>query len=465
MAGHPGLRGLPSVDRILVALASRGVLDAFPRRAATLCVREVLDEARQRIRRGGEAPVGDERIADEAEALLRRRFGGTLRRAVNATGIILHTNLGRAPLSAAARAAVADMASGYSTLELDLQTGQRGSRQAHLEALLRAVTGAEAGLAVNNAAAAVTLTLAALAGGRQVAVSRGELIEIGGSFRLPEVMDQSGARLMEVGTTNRTYPADYEAALDRGAALLLKVHRSNFTQSGFVHDVELTDLVALGRRRGVPVVYDLGSGCLVDLSAAGLPREPTVQASVAAGADLVLFSGDKLLGGPQAGVVVGMRAAVERCRRHPLARAFRIDKLDLAALAATLAVYLDPDRAWREIPILAMLSLTPAQRRRRALRLARRVGRVLGGTATASVVQTVGEIGGGSLPGAAVPSWAVAIRPADGRPDAWAARLRAGAVPVVGVVRDDALLLDVLALLPGDDRLLPGLLRSAAGLG
>ncbi len=462
MASNPALRQLPSVGRVLRGLESRGLLGMFSRRAATLCARDAVDAARRRMRAGGADPLGLGAVIDEAEALLRHRFGATLRRVINATGVILHTNLGRAPLSLAAQAAVAAVAEGYSTLEIDLATGERGSRQAHLENLLVAVTGAEAGFAVNNAALGVVLSLAAMAGGRDVVVSRGELVEIGGSFRMPEVMLQSGARMVEVGTTNRTYLTDYDAAVELGAAAILKVHRSNFTQRGFVHDVSVADLVALGRRRGVPVIFDVGSGCLVDLGVVGLPPEPTVQAAVGAGADLVIFSADKLLGGPQAGIVAGDRSAVDRCRRHPLARAARIDKLGLAALAATLRAYLSPETVWREIPILEMLSHTPAQRRRRASRLARAVSRALGSAASVEVVETAGEVGGGSLPGVTLSSFAVAIRPRDGRPGAWANRLREGPVPVIAVVRHDALLIDVLALLPGDDRALPGLVRPLA---
>lgn len=471
MGGHIHLRRLPSVGRVLDALEDSGLLSAFPRRAATQSVRDALEEVRRRLREAqvlppawapGDAAALERAVADRAGALLQRRFGRTLRRAINATGVMLHTNLGRAPLSAAAQAAVADAASGYSTLELDLETGERGSRHAHIETLLTSVTGAEAGFAVNNAASAVTLALAALSGGGAVAISRGELVEIGGSFRMPEVMRQGGARLLEVGTTNRTYLADFEAALADGAALLLKVHRSNFTQSGFVHDVPLEALVTLGRQRGVSVVYDLGSGCLVDLRAIGLPQEPMVQAAVASGADLVLCSGDKLMGGPQAGVIVGQRTAVDRCRRHPLARAVRLDKLTLAALAETLRAYLDPPRAWQEIPILAMLAEPEAARRRRALRLGRSLDRALGAAADVDVIATTGEVGGGSLPGTALPSYAVAVRPRAGRAETWAGRLRTAPTPVFGLVRDGALILDVLALLPGEDRLLPGLLRPLA---
>jgi L-seryl-tRNA(Ser) seleniumtransferase len=459
MAGQEALRQLPSVDRVLRELEKRGVLVEYPRRAARLCAREILDEARGRLRAGGSATSPD-RLVGDIEIRLRRRFGATLRRAINATGVILHTNLGRAPLSRAAQAAVADAAAGYSTLEIDLASGERGSRHVHLEPILTAVTGAEAGFAVNNAAGAVVLSLAALAGDRAVAVSRGELVEIGGSFRMPDVMRASHARLIEVGTTNRTYVADYEAALDLGAGVLLKVHQSNFRQRGFVHEVPLGDLARLGRNRDIPVVFDLGSGCLVDLSMVGLPPEPTVQAALAAGADLVLFSGDKLLGGPQAGLIAGRQAAVERCRRHPLARAFRLDKLDLAALTATLRAYLDHDTVWSEIPLLGLLASTQEDRRRRARRLARAVSRRLGDAAEVSTVDTSGEVGGGSLPGVAVASCAVRIAPVRGHAEAWAARLRQGRIPVIGVVREGALLLDVLALLPGEDRALAGLIAA-----
>jgi len=448
------LAGLPSVERVVHTLEIQGALAGYPRRAATLCAREVLERARRRMRDGG-PDVSPETLIEETAVLLRRRFGASLRRVVNATGVVLHTNLGRAPLSAAAQAAVADAAAGYSAVEIDLEGGGRGSRHAHIEGLLTAVTAAEAGMAVNNNAAAVTLALAALAGGTDAIVGRGELVEIGGGFRMPDVMHESGARLVEVGTTNRTYLADYEAAMERAGAVLLKVHRSNFTVRGFVHEATLEELVALGRRRDGPVVYDLGSGSLVDLATVRLPREPRVQDAVAAGAALVLFSGDKLLGGPQAGLLVGRRAAVDRCRKHPLARALRLDKLDLAALAATLLAYLDPANAWREIPVLAMLAASPAQRRRRAARLAARLHKYLGDAAAIEVVATDGEIGGGALPEATIPSHAAAIRSLAGsahpRPEDWAARLRGGSPPVIGLVRDGALLLDVLAMLPGDE--------------
>ncbi|MGQ0548266.1 MAG: L-seryl-tRNA(Sec) selenium transferase [Armatimonadota bacterium] len=451
MEAQSRLRALPSVERVVVALEAQGLLAGFPRRAATLCARQVLEDARRRLREGGpEAPP--ETIVRETAALLQRRFETSLRRVVNATGVLLHTNLGRAPLSGAAQAAVADAAAGYSALEIDLREGGRGSRHAHIEGVLTAATGAEAGFAVNNNAAAVTLALAALAGGREAVVGRGELVEIGGGFRMPDVMHQSGARLIEVGTSNRTYLSDFEAAIGPACGVLLKVHRSNFTVRGFVHEVSLEELVALGQRRGVPVVYDLGSGCLVDLAAVGLPREPTAQEALATGADLVLFSGDKLLGGPQAGLLAGRRTAVDRCRAHPLARALRLDKLDVAALAATLRAYIEPARAWREIPVLVLLAQSPAQRRRRAGRLAATLRNHYGPAASVAVVATEGQVGGGALPEATIPSYAAAVRPQAARPEEWAARLRTAAPAVVAVVRDGAVLFDVLAMLPGDDK-------------
>jgi L-seryl-tRNA(Ser) seleniumtransferase len=452
------LRQIPSVERVLQRLEQRGTLASHSRPAATASARDVLDETRKRIRLGLPAPVDPDILAEQVEERLRVRYGPTLRGVINATGVLLHTNLGRAPLSRAAQVAAANIAGGYSTLEVDLETGERGSRHRHVETLLTSVTGAEAGFAVNNAAGGVLLCLAALSGGRGAVVARGELVEIGGGFRMPDVMRQSGSRLVEVGTTNRTYVEDFDAITDADIALLVKVHRSNFSISGFTRDVPLAAMVEAGRRRGVPVLYDLGSGCLIDLSTVGLPKEPTVQDAVAAGADVVVFSGDKLLGGPQAGLVVGRRAAIEVCRRHPLARALRIDKLDLAALIETLRAYLDIETAWREIPILDMLRRTASERRRRARRLGRLIAAAVGDKAQVSVVDSDGEVGGGSLPGVRIPTFAVALRPPQQAPspgtvvNAWAAALRNGTPAVLGMVHAGALRLDVLALMAGDDR-------------
>jgi L-seryl-tRNA(Ser) seleniumtransferase len=398
------LRELPSVDRL-----------------ATSVARVVLDERRAELL-GGARDEPD--LVERAAARLRP----SLRRVVNATGVIVHTNLGRAPLSDDARAAVLRTATGYSNLELDLNEGARGSRHAHVEALLRELTGAEAAMAVNNCAAAVLLSAAALAGdGREIVVSRGQLIEIGGSFRIPEVVAQSGGVLREVGTTNRTRLRDFASALGDATGAILRAHPSNFRAVGFVEEVSIEALCGLG----VPVIDDVGSGVLAD-DAPLLAEEPAVRRSVRAGAALVCFSADKLLGGPQAGVIVGTADAVAAAKRHPLARALRIDKLSLAALEATLALYRDPERARREIPVLAMLDADPGVLHARAERLARAIG--------GEVVEAVAKVGGGALPLLELTGPAVALHSEN--PDATAARLRAGDPPVLARIQDGRVLLD-----------------------
>jgi L-seryl-tRNA(Ser) seleniumtransferase len=411
------LRDLPSVDELARAAGDPLAVDA---------ARAVLARARERIASG--LDPGD------LEAHLRTELAGMrapgLRRVLNATGVVVHTNLGRAPLAEEALARVADAARGYSNLELDLRDGVRGSRQDHLAALLRRLTGAEAALVVNNNAGAVLLALAALAEGLEVVVSRGELIEIGDGFRIPDVLARSGARLVEVGTTNRTRAADYERAIGEETALLLRVHQSNFRLVGFTELPRLEELAALAGRHGLPLVDDLGSGALLPSDSLVLgDREPTAQESLRAGADLVCFSGDKLLGGPQAGIVVGRADLVERLRRHPLQRALRIDKLSLAALEGTLLLHLDaPER----VPVLRTLAQDAETVRARAERLAAATG--------GSVEPTVGRVGGGALPLAELPSFACSLE------EALAAPLRAGEPPVVGIVRDGRLLLDCLTL-------------------
>jgi L-seryl-tRNA(Ser) seleniumtransferase len=405
------LRDLPSVDEL-----ARGIDDPL----AVAAARSVLERAREEIRAG--ADPGD--LAGRLQEELRAARAPSLRRVLNATGVIVHTNLGRAPLAQEALAQVLDSARGYSNLELDLDEGARGSRQDHVAPLLRRLTGAEATLVVNNNAAAVLLALAALAEGREVVVSRGELIEIGDGFRIPDVLARSGARIVEVGTTNRTRAADYDRAVGADTALLLRVHQSNFRVVGFAELPRVEELAAVARRHGLPLVDDLGSGVLTEF-----PGEPSVKESLAAGADLVCFSGDKLLGGPQAGIVAGRADLVERLRRHPLQRALRADKLTLAALEGTLRLYLDaPER----IPVLRMLKQDAATVRARAERLASLVG--------GTVEETVGRAGGGALPLAELPSFACAVE------DSLAAPLRNGEPPVVGIVRDGKLLLDCLTL-------------------
>jgi L-seryl-tRNA(Ser) seleniumtransferase len=406
------LRELPAVDELL----RDERLAREPHALAVEAARTALERAREEIRAGVEPGDVAQRAVDELAALRRPR----LRRAINATGIVVHTNLGRAPLAERALERVADVGRGYSNLEYDLSSGSRGSRQDHVAGLLRRLTGAEAVLVVNNNAAAVLLALAALAEGREVVVSRGELIEIGDGFRIPEVLARSGARLREVGTTNRTRAADYEAAVGPETGALLRVHQSNFRVVGFAAQPSVAELARVASRHGLPLVDDLGSGVLVELE-----DEPSARRSLADGADLVCFSGDKLLGGPQAGIVAGRADLVERLRRHPLQRALRADKLTIAALEGTLALHLEaPD----EIPVVRMLREDAAVVRARAERLAALVG--------GSVETTVARVGGGALPLAELPSFACTIE------EELATPLRAAEPPVVGIVRDGRLLLD-----------------------
>jgi len=405
------LRDLPSVDEL-----ARTAADPLAVEAA----RAVLARAREEIRAGADPGDLSQRLQQELSAVRAPR----LRRVINATGVIVHTNLGRAPLAAAALEQVVDAARGYSNLEYDLAAGGRGSRQSHVTELARRLTGAEAALVVNNNAAAVMLALAALAEGREVLVSRGELIEIGDGFRIPDVLTRSGARLHEVGTTNRTRAADYENAIGPETAVLLRVHQSNFRVIGFTEQPRLQELADVARVHQLVLVDDLGSGALVDIG-----DEPTARASLAAGADLVCFSGDKLLGGPQAGIIVGRADLVERLRRHPLQRALRADKLTLAALEGTLRLALDaPD----EIPVLRMLREPAESVRARAQRLAELVG--------GEVEETVARAGGGALPLAELPSFACAVE------ESLATPLRAAQPPVIGIVRDGRLLLDCRTL-------------------
>jgi L-seryl-tRNA(Ser) seleniumtransferase len=422
MSDRDRLRELPSVDRL-----------------ATSVARAELQARREELLQGADA--GDDATVDLV-ARARARLRPRLRRVLNATGVVVHTNLGRAPLAAEAQAAVAHIAAGYSNLELDLSSGERGSRHDHVEGLLCELTGAEAAMAVNNCAAAVLLAAAALAGGRETIVSRGQLIEIGGGFRIPEVLEAAGTRLVEVGTTNRTRRGDYEAALAAGGenvGAILRAHPSNFRSVGFVQEVEIEELCELG----VSVIDDVGSGVLAD-DMALLADEPAVRRSVRAGAALVAFSGDKLLGGPQAGLLVGTRVAVDVCRRHPLARAMRIDKLSLAALEATLALYRDPAAARRALPVLAMLDADAGTLAERARELADATG--------GEVVASTARVGGGALPLLELPGPAVAIDPGPAGVNKLAAELRAGDPAVVGRIHDGRLLLDPRTLTDDEAR-------------
>ncbi len=454
------LHRLPSVERLVHRLEQEAGVGRYPRPLLVECARAVVDGARAHLLQNDPIDVSVERLLADAQRLVEDRAALTLTRAVNATGVILHTNLGRAPLSAKAQQAVTEVMAGYSTLEIDRDSGYRGSRHQHVEPLLVELTGAEAGLAVNNNAAAVLLALTAMAAGREVIVSRGELVEIGGSFRLPEVMAQSGARLVEVGTTNRTYLHDYERAITPATALLVKVHRSNFAMDGFVHDVSPNELVDVGRRHNVPVLFDVGSGALVDLRTRGLPYEPTVPDAVRAGCDVVTCSGDKLLGGPQAGILVGRARWIQLIRSHPLARAVRIDKLDAAALAATLHHYRDPQEPWTALPVLQMLAASVEDLRARAERLRTAAVKTAAASWQFEVVTTIAEVGGGALPGARLPSYALAVR-SPHSPDTLDASLRAHRPPVFGRVSDDTFLLDIRTLLPDDEPLVLHALQQA----
>ena len=446
----PTLRDIPSIDRLLLALRQRdpAASHALLRDAA----RAEVDLLRGEIQAGACLPEIRplDLLVSRATARLARDLAPSLRPVINAGGVIIQTNLGRAPLSAAALAAMARVGAGYSNLEYDLEAGARGSRSVHLESLLRRLSGAEAALAVNNNAAAIYLALSALAVGREVIVSRGQAVEIGGGFRIPDVLRQSGAALVEVGTTNRTYASDYAQAISTRTALLLRVHTSNFRLVGFVHETGLAELAELGRARGVPLLDDLGSGTLLPTAPYGLAAEPTVPESVAAGADLVTFSGDKLLGGPQAGLIVGKQDLVDQLKRHPLARALRLDKTSIAGLEATLLSYLR-GRATEEIPVWRMIAAPLGGLRARAESLARRLADT---GADAVVADCASAVGGGSLPGATLPSAGVALAPGPRGADDLGRRLRTGQPAVVARVAEGRVVFDLRTVLPEQDETL-----------
>jgi len=443
------LSALPAVETLLRHPALTRSLQSIPRVLVVEAVRAELAAERTRLRAGGPPPAADH-LAERAAARAETDWKPSLRRVLNATGIVLHTNLGRAPLSGEARAALDQVAAGYSNLEFDLATGRRGERAPGVERWLKRLTGAEAALVVNNGAAAVLTTLSALAAGRPVLVSRGELVEIGGSFRIPEILEKSGATLVEVGTTNRTHLADYERAFERrggpaAPAAILRVHPSNFRIAGFTARPELAELSALAHARRAFLIEDLGSGALVDLAAFGLEHEPTVRESLTAGCDIVTFSGDKLAGASQAGLVLGRRRLVERIRRDPLARAVRVDKLQLAALEATLPSWSDPERAAREIPALAMLATPGPELERRARALAAGLAQRLP-AGQFSVERGRGEVGGGSLPLARLEGWVVAAGVPGRAADELDRRARAAEPPVIGYIREGKFRLDVRTL-------------------
>ncbi|MEL7625922.1 MAG: L-seryl-tRNA(Sec) selenium transferase [Anaerolineaceae bacterium] len=444
------LHAIPSVDSLLNLPAMVSLQAEYGHVWCLQATRQVLEEIRSQVKNTGNLPT-EEKIVSQIESLLISQSIPTLRPVINATGVVLHTNLGRAPLCQAAIEEIAYVGSGYSTLEYDLEKGQRGKRDVHAADLLTRLTGAEAALVVNNNAGAVMLVLAALANRKKVAISRSQLVEIGGGFRIPEVMRLSGAKLVEIGTTNRTHLSDYETAIQEGANLVLLAHQSNFKIVGFTTSPELPEITKLAHQYDLNVVYDLGSGALIDPVTFGLESELTVQNALAQGADLVCFSGDKLLGGPQAGLVVGKASLIDKVRRHPFYRALRADKLCLAALSATLLEYLK-NRAVETVPVLIMLARKEADLKLQAEAWQKEL-------ATGQVLPGESMIGGGSLPGQTLPTWLLALKPKSAKQ--FSKRLRQAEIPVITRIEDDQVLLDPRTVLSSQEAVLLNNLKQA----
>jgi len=463
------LRELPAVDRLLKEPSLEKGLQRFPRSLVLQAVKETIDYYRRKIT-GSQAPgqlgeeldLSPEFLAEEALALAEKYAGMNLRPVINATGVVIHTNLGRAPLPKPAVEAMSAIAGSYSNLELSLESGKRGSRQDHLEELLCKLSGAEAAMVVNNNAAAVFLALNTIASGQEVVVSRGQLVEIGGSFRIPEIMTASGACLVEVGTTNKTHPGDYQAAVSEDTAAFLKVHTSNYHMVGFTALVETGELSEIADKNGLLLIEDLGSGVFLDVEKYGLPPEPRVQDSITAGADLITFSGDKMLGGPQAGIIVGRRELVSRIRDNQLARALRVDKFTIASLEATLQLYLEEETAVKEIPVWRMLTTGLDQLRDRAEEMAERFGSLFTG-GQVDVATGVSRVGGGALPTAELPTSLVRVVPGerDPSPSEIADRLRLNEPPVILRLQQDALLFDLRTVFEEQEDLLFEALKRA----
>ncbi len=454
------VRDLPSVNDLLELPALRALGQEHAHDVIVAAVRQELSDLRALVKDGaaldgrGEPSILAERVAHRVRLALRPK----LRDAINATGIVLHTNLGRAPIAEEAARAAYEAARGYLNLEMDLESGKRSSRQAALREWVCRLTGAESATAVNNNAAATVLVLRALCRGKEVIVSRGQLIEIGGSFRIPEIMAESGAALREVGTTNITRLVDYERAIGPNTGALMQIHTSNYRVSGFTKQVELADLVLLGKKHRLPVLDDVGSGALIDFERFGFRGEPLARRSIAAGADLVLFSGDKLLGGPQAGLIAGRQEQIQRIEKDPLMRTYRLDKMTLAALETTLRLYLNEERALREVPTLRMLATPLDELRRRAEAL---VERLRGVTAEVRVAEDQAYVGGGSLPDQAMPTWVVEVEASRVSDAELARRLRLGTPAVVGRLREGRLVLDVRTVLPHQQDALAQAVRQA----
>jgi len=446
------LRNIPKVDKVMEWQEIRDLLEGYPRPVVVEAVRHGLEKLRGEALQGIATTddFGEKAVTERVRSALERANAPGLRRVINGTGVILHTNLGRAPLSESLREAILEAAFSYSTLEFDLEKGARGSRAVHVEELVRRVTGAEAAIVVNNNAAAVLLALSSLAKGREVIVSRGELVEIGGSFRIPEVMEQSGAILREVGATNKTHLRDYRSAITPDTALLLKVHTSNFAIVGFTSEVSVEEMSGIGREASLPVMVDAGSGCFLDLAGRGIPGEHTVKDYLDAGADLVTFSGDKLLGGPQAGIIVGKRAFVEPMKKHPLLRALRVDKVTLAALEGTLRLYCDERLALSRIPTLRMLTVSAEELSSRASALVRRMRRALPAGATLKTLAGVSQVGGGTFPLLELPTTLISISMPGIPPQQLEERLRTATVPIIGRIGHGEYLLDPRTLFDKD---------------
>jgi L-seryl-tRNA(Ser) seleniumtransferase len=448
------LKQLPKIDEMMLLLEKRGILDgASPHIAKTLC-REEVETLRHRIlslKGAWEGPLPTmESVVDQVVQTIRALQRYRLRRVINATGVILHTNLGRAPLCQEAVDRIVEVSRGYSNLEFDLAKGERGIRYDHVQELLRILTGAEDALVVNNNAAAVLLVLNTLVQGREAIVSRGELIEIGGEFRVPEVMEKSGGRLREVGATNRTRLKDYEAAIGPETALILKVHTSNFRMIGFTEDTSLAELVSLGKKHGIPVMDDLGSGCFIDLTSYGLCKEPTVQEVLGSGVDIVTFSGDKLLGGPQAGLILGNRNILEKIKRNPLNRALRIDKLTLAALEATIVQYLNPRDCLTKLQVMKALTEPKAMVMKRAKKLISLLRKLPAGKISVSTVSGYAMAGGGSLPGQEIPTTLICLCVNSLSTAALESRLRGLDTPVIARIEDDRVFLDARTIMDNE---------------
>ncbi len=459
------LSNIPSVDELLREKAIERLTFIYPRTAVVEGIREYLKEYRKYVmsveKEEELAAISGSNIINGIVEKVNEMMKSNLVNVINATGVVLHTNLGRSPLSSRLKDTLWDIASRYSNLEMDLESGERGSRYSHVEALLCKLTGAEAAMVVNNNAAAVMLVLGTIAKGREVVVSRGQLVEIGGSFRVPDVMEQSGAALVEVGATNKTHLSDYERAVNENTAALMKVHTSNYRILGFTSEIESEDLVQLGRRLGLPVIEDLGSGMLMELTEFGLPYEPTVQHAVKAGMDVITFSGDKMLGGPQAGIIVGRKEYIDKMRVNPLTRAIRIDKLTLAALEGTLRLYMDRELALKEIPVLRMLTYSVEELGRRAKRLSARLKKSIGAVSEVSIEDEFSEVGGGSMPLHKMHTKAVAVKPGNVSLVELEEKLRRYKTPVVARIYKDRLILDVRTILDDEFEAVEGALQWA----